>query len=565
MSNITVKEDSYFETLLTIQELGQANLQEAQHIFDSYYEKGIFKGCKFSDLKWNSTDEYANVGLYFNFNELMYNRCYRAVFQMNFGDFVNYVKVYVTYTLGKNVLKTLQSLVNDLKRIIRTSLTDLYDGKTDLKISVPSLCLDFFTLLPATDEQDSLEKLIEVLDLYVSINQRDGVKKQRQLAQFDSYFMFNDIINDYWSKPLERQIRLFFYPLYLWWQVTGVIPLRPKEFILTQRSCLDKREDGYYLTLQRNNLKGSQKSVSYKLADDYYQVTYKIPDALAKNIKQYLDFTNKYDDTEIKTLFVSDPHYQHWHQKKHRNSRFLTYVNLSTIMRYFFHDVIEKEYGLTIIYGNQEGHLKRNQINYLHLGDTRHLALINIMAEGGTPVTAMMLAGHDNIEMSAHYYSNISNLIECQTYRQYRLITKGQVQYEVSTTKGFPIKQRDKFAKLSNGGRCYSEKYQQGDFTDCKLSAGKSGELGYCPTCPFYRKPGRGYYNSDNMYKRAIKDNCQTLSEAVHQVRLGNGDTEDIGEAMLRLKASSYSYEKYYQEKLARKQRKGSHVWDGND
>ena len=34
-------------------------------------------------------------------------------------------------------------------------------------------------------------------------------KKQRPLASFVSYFLFNDIINDYWSQDLENDTRLF--------------------------------------------------------------------------------------------------------------------------------------------------------------------------------------------------------------------------------------------------------------------------------------------------------------------------------------------------------------------
>ncbi|GAX06870.1 hypothetical protein IWT25_02217 [Secundilactobacillus pentosiphilus] len=561
MNEMSTADNSLFETFLSVEELSDANLTEAKQIFQNFCDQGIFLDCRFEDTKWNSTDEYSRVGLNFNFNQLAYNRSYRSLFGLSYQGFVNYVKVYVTYTLGKNVLKTLQSAVNDLKRLIRTDLADLIDGAADIKFSVPSLCIDFLALLPTTEDNDDFEQLLEVLDTYISINHQNNVKQQRQLAQFDSYFMFNDILNDYWAGEIAENTRMFFYPLYLWWQVTGVIPLRPKEFILTRRDCLNKTDGKYYLTLQRNNLKGSKKNVAYKLSKDYYPVTYQIPDKLAKEFIRYLAFTEKFEHTDINTLFVSDTHYKHWNQRKHSNSRFLTYINMNTIMRYFFHDVIEGKYGLKTVYNSANSHLGKNEISYLHLGDTRHLALINIMAEGGTPVTAMLLAGHDNIEMSAHYYSNITNLIECQTYRQYRLITKGEVRYEVSTKKA-PIATKSVFEKLANGGRCYSEKYKQGDMTDCLGAVGKSGEIGYCPTCPFYRRPGHNYYSSDAYYKHRIEDDCKLLETAVHQVRTGKGDTEDIGEALLKLQSSSFTYQKYYQEKVANQEKEGRNVWD---
>lgn len=565
MNEITSQENPLFSELLAIQEMDTENLVKAHKIFDTYKFKGVFKDCNFEDTKWHSTDEYSNVGIHFNFNELSYNRWYRDVFKLDYLKFVNFVKVYVTYTLGKNILRTLQKMVNDLKRLIKTDINALYGASIEMKITVPNLCIDFITLLPSRKENAELDDLLEILDMYISVNYRSGLKRQRQLAQFDSYFLFNDIMNDFWEKPMKERNRLFFYPLYLWWKITAVIPLRPKEFILTRRDCLEKREEGYFLTLQRNNLKGSKKNVSYKLNEDYYQVTYQIPDKLALEIAKYLRLTKEFDNTDIGTLFVSDTHYQRWNQKKHSNSRFLTYNNLSTVMRYFFRDVIQDKYNLEIIYGNQKGHLNKNQINYLHLGDTRHIALINLMAEGGTPVTAMMLAGHDNIEMSAHYYSNISNLIECQTYRQYRLITKGEVNYQISTTNKSPLNLRNQYAKLLDGGRCYSVRFQKKDFSDCMAVSGKNGEIGYCEACPFYRRPGKSYYSSNTLYKRNIEDDCKLLESAVHQLRLGKGSTEDIGEAMLKLKTSSYSYQRYWNEKIQNRQRRGEDIWEEKD
>lgn len=156
-------------------------------------------------------------------------------------------------------MKTLQTAVNDLKRIIRTDVEEIYGESVELHIATPSICIDFFSMLPNSEDSDDIERLIDALDAFVSVNNKNRASQKRTLAQFDSYFLFNDIINDYWKSDIDREERLFFYPLYLWWQITGVLPLRPREFILTQRNCLEKRADGYYLTLRRNNLKGSKK------------------------------------------------------------------------------------------------------------------------------------------------------------------------------------------------------------------------------------------------------------------------------------------------------------------
>ena len=116
--------------------------------------------------------------------------------------------------------------------------------------------------------------------------------------------------------------------------------------------------------------------------------------------------TEENGNTDLNTLFVTDPHYMKWGQLKHSNSRYLTYVNMNTILRYFYRDIIVGKYGFRVLQETTNQHLEDDEIGRIHLGDTRHIALINIMQEGGTPVTAMLLTGHDNIITASHYYSN---------------------------------------------------------------------------------------------------------------------------------------------------------------
>ena len=40
--------------------------------------------------------------------------------------------------------------------------------------------------------------------------------------------------------------------------------------------------------------------------------------------------------------------------------------------------------------------------------------MINLIAEGASPVTAMLLAGHEDVTTSSHYFSNLSQFIECR-------------------------------------------------------------------------------------------------------------------------------------------------------
>lgn len=539
-----------FDTMLSVQSMDTDCIRKAKDLFKEYKKSGIIISSDFTDTKWKFSDEYSHVGIMFNVNKFIYKRYYEDYFGITYEFFIEYLKTYVIFTMGYLVLKSLQNVVNDVKRLIKHNPDELYAFTEEVALTSPNRVIDFFSILPETDNPENIERIMDILDAMADIRYMNLNGRKRPLASFESYFLFNDIINDYWTSELPEDERLFFYPLYLWWQITGVVPLRPREFILTPRKCLDSMSDGWYLTLRRNQIKGSKKKISYKIEDDYLTVQYKIPNGLAEEILKYINFTSKYESTELNTLFITDTHYHKWKQNKHSNSRYFTYINMNCVMRYFFHDIIEGRYGLKIVYDREINHLEEGRINYLYIGDTRHLALINIIAEGGTPMIAMMLAGHNNMEMSAHYYSNITSLIECRTYKQYRKVLKGNVTYEISRKDQLPLNIKD-FVTLDDSGKCYSPSFQNNDFSDCKKVSGPKGEIGYCPRCAFYRKGSKkDFFKGDDIYKRRIEDDCKHLEQIVKQVRLEKGNSEDILQAILRLQNSSYTYQQYCEEKL---------------
>lgn len=554
MENIAEK---LYTEIINLNELNYVDIAKAKEIFTQYQHKKIIKSCLFEDKTWQTTDEYSNVGLHFNFNEYSYMKYYYPMLNIPFHNFIEYVKVFIIYSMGKCILHTLQNILNDLKKIIKMDPEEIYAINPELKINYPNYLIDFFTILPKLNDSDFIDNITYALDEYLVMRYSNNVSSQRNLVSFDSYFLFNDIITDYWNSNISNEIRLFYYPLYLFWQITAIIPLRPREFILTPRDCLIKKDDGFYLKLRRNKIKGSDKRITYKIEDDYTITTYKIPNKLADKIQKYISFTNEFEHTELETLFVTDMHFKHWGQKKHSNSRYFTYVNLNTLMRYFYKDIICGTYKFNIVYDKIPG---KNEINYIHLGDTRHIALINIIAEGNSVVTAMMLAGHNDVNTSAHYYSNISNLIECKTYRQYRHILEGKVTYQVSKYK--PTFNISEYKRLDDGGKCFSNEFRNGNISDCMNSSGPSGEIGYCPNCKYYRKKYQSFYSADKKYLKSINEKSKEVTEMVKLYRKGKGDIEDIGTALLKLKSSANTYQEYYEEKLLKMEMNGEDIWE---
>ena len=526
-------------------------VDEARKAFASMQEQGVIKrNCFFDDDVWQTTDEYSNVGLHFKFNLFSYNNNYREMISMSFAEFMDCVKAFIISFFGKNALMTIQSVLLDLRHIIATPPDLIYAVSSEISISNPHLCEDFFTQLPNGMENEGLQRIADAMDSYAESDMSTQKPNQRTLSDFESYFIFDEYMRRFWNMPVVPQsTKLFYAPLYLWWILTAVIPMRPREFLLTERNCLSKKDDYYYLRLRRTKLKGGRQGVSYTLSEDYTTDTYKVPDYIGKAFEEYIKLTEDFPSTEINTLFRTVSHYKRWGHQIPECSRFLTYANMRTILRYFYAEVLNSMYGLKTVCLDEGIHLEKDQISRIHLGDARHIALINLMHSGGTPMLAMYLAGHKNQEMASHYYSNVEKLIECQTYLySHKMLSAGKTMQIIPYQSLPPVCPG---RRLGDSGICYSEKYQNGKFDDCKSVIGPGGEIGYCPACSFYRAPGISRYAADDIYKRKIKDDCDGLLEAIEIVRSGkgNGDIEEIGEALLKVQASTFSYEMYLKEK----------------
>lgn len=541
-----------FRSIKTIADFDDVMVHQAKDYFHDYVEKGIILTLDFEAYKWQTTNEYANISFLFNINRFQYKRVYESLFGIEYETFVDYLKSFIVLSMDQHVLISLQSFLRDIKRLVKETKQNILEDVYNIKITSPTLCIDFFSSLPCY-ETLIMNQFLEQLDNLITIQYELKPRQQRQLAQFQSYFTFNDILKDYWEQQLPDEERLFYYPLYLWWQITAVVPLRPREFLLTQRDCLFEKNDKYYLTLRRNNLKGKEKGVSHKIAEDYYLTTYEIPEKLALTIQHYLDLTKGLASTKLDTLFVTETHYKRWERRTGINNRFLTYTNLNTILKYFFNEVVSERYGYQVHYLNPPNRLKDNEINFIHIGDTRHIAMINLIAEGSSPVTAMLLAGHDNVMTSSHYFSNLSQFIECRSYQVYRKLTSSQTTYEISKTqRKYTIGKA--YVELNNKGRCYSPRYAQSDFSDCLKVISSHAELGACTSCPFYRKAGKDYFSMDKSFKKSVDQEAMLVDQAIKRVRQGKGHVEEIGEALLKLSTVSHSYQEYLAAKQVNKE-----------
>jgi hypothetical protein len=325
-------------------------------------------------------------------------------------------------------------------------------------------------------------------------------------------------LDQFWSRAGEKE-KLFYFPLFLWWNLTTILPLRPTEFLLIPRQCLSRENDENILKVRRTKLKGGKNHFHYSVAGDYKLEKYCVPEKLAVEIEWYLRATSQMPVSKLGTLFVQGTHKEIFEDTSHYSY-------------HYFSDSLQR-------FQKEEMGLTSGSNKFIHLGDTRHIAMISLIVSGGSPTICKELAGHEDINISSHYYANISRFVECATYEFYRKQKAQRVEMREHRLAG-SIK-----TVAVNGGRCDSEVYVGGSIGDCLRHMGSGGELGDCTSCPHFidAKTGRylAFINADEKRKQVDED-CKYLMRVLETVRKGTGCDEDIQSALLKLQCSSTRY-----------------------
>jgi len=492
--------------------LDDAAIAHAREIFTEYHRRGIILNESFDDPTWKLSNETLNVTL-----ALLSFENGGSVVQewldVPEKRYLECVKAYIALKLGERTLTAFRGLTKTL-----VSLQYVNADSAAALTKNASYVAEFLSLLPGgTIERDCVEEaLCERVKAY---NRNSGAESRRVLAAFNSYLQFDEILEDYWRTARDDE-KLFYFPLYFWWNLTTILPLRPTEFLLTPRDCLD----GNTVTVRRTRLKGGANGVniSHRIAQDYEFHRYEITPALICEINRYIKLTEKLPPVQIDALFRLEPHYVHLGRNQDRTNRYYTYHNMRTCLDTFFEEIAKL----------------RGTVGRINLGDTRHIAMISLIISGGSPTVCRELAGHADINVSSHYYANISNVAESVTIGRFRKSKGGGAEFEGKPR--YPLKRPDNMLRLAEGW-CDSESVKNGEVGECMKVADSRGRIGECANCGHYWSdtPGiRARFFDIRDGKQRIDLDSAFLMRMIELVRKDLGCEEDITSALLRLQHS---------------------------
>lgn len=217
-------------------------------------------------------------------------------------------------------------------------------------------------------------------------------------------------------------------------------------------------------------------------------------------------------------------------------------------------------FALKVFY--REALSERNDISMIHLGDTRHIAMMNLIISGGSPTVCMELAGHEDIDVSSNYYANMANLVECATYEMYRKGKKGS-QMLVQGQREYQFVQPDGLTRVKDGW-CRSSRRKGLGVEDCISAVNSLGEMGDCKCCRYFMADMQGvhldFYDAAKGRENVDADSW-FLMHMIEAVRQGIGLQEDIKSAMLRLQQSCM----HYRDCLIKSYGKDEEQWQGQE
>ena len=450
--------------------------------------KGHLRGA-FDEMVWTLHAE-AKSSVRINFGREQ-ERIREGLTEEEYREFILDLKTFFLLMFGTRTQKT-------LSHIIRCILTEraesgfVADTKPVSKKwkSSPIIQLIVFCIVTPWATQEYIDECEKVYNALTADETEKRWEKHHPcvMNEFVSYFEFDAIMKKVWNREMTPQEKMYFFPLVLYWKVTTVLPMRVMEFCLTPYDCLTEKGGKYYLTIRRSRLKGNPdedlRIVTYTLDKDYALCRYEIPKSLYGLIEEWRQKTKDYRHP-YGLLFSTDYMSSLKYRKRYSRTddRCFEVKHLNTLLGEFYEDYVVGYAGKLIVteqdlmdrYFNKEDGsymMFPGEIMKLHLRDTRHLAMINLIRWGCNPMIIRAFAGHTSSTMDEHYYGNVSKMIRCHI----KLLFEKAQQIADSVPEGDEIPEWNKsqvFIDRSKPhikvdlGDCYSEKAVNKDWSDC--------------------------------------------------------------------------------------------------
>ncbi len=434
----------------------EITLSDCEYMFVELKGKGIIRSNSFSNNVWIGYYDLYETNIYFDFN---IDASQKMI--LSFKKYI-LIKLY----LKKNEVTTVKQAFEHIKDMLsKTNVFDI-DTLSDFKKYVSnnqtllylSNCKEF---LQFCTFKDACEFYSKIKNFSMQRNPRS-----REIPDYESILKYDCLIRDFIDTG-NIDLRIKYYPILIWWMLSTIIPLRPSEFVLLKRNCIYKAKDKCYIHIERVKSRADREKHIIPIMTEF-----QIPEALYEFINDFIDYANEIDNSGY---LVSDKFYKKNLKRvpKDRKDK-ITLQKFNILFKKFEKEVVEGIYHYEIVaLGAVE---KDNQIERIRLGDTRHLAFMNMLMQGLNPLYIQRIGGHYTLEEQLSYCNHLDTFTSAKTYVLSKMLnSKNEVYYRnYSDNIDWGLKQTEKellgakfyqLPKVKDGaGRCTSTNFP----TDCK-------------------------------------------------------------------------------------------------
>ncbi|MDQ0888950.1 integrase [Paenibacillus sp. V4I9] len=525
VDELTINENKNTQINLNVQiPLAKSKLQE---YFD-YQVKVI--SASFDDDLWVFKQIYNKRYLKIEFDKIFNITQFSKI--KNKKQFVDVVKCWIVLKLDENGLDNVKAIYFDIVSAIYA--TQCF-SKDTFKVFFNNLKNNMIYRFDRSEKEYSLTKvndttlsiycrhIIDFLSFYDNnqffdfINKTNKIKSQlkiedksRELPSYSDIIKFKKYI-DTWAEQLFQRENLIecirFFPVYLWWELTTIIPMRPTEFCTIRKNCLDKDDNLFYITFPR--LKKRRKGEN-RVNESFD--TLPIPELVYNRIEQYIKLAEKNELSDFLFNFDSFVESTREVSINYEDEEVFSIHYLFELISKFYKQIIHEQYKVNI--NDITGHYKNIMFTYrkdsiseslIHVesfdfiervlkpGDLRHIAILNMFLQGYDPVEIQRLAGHIHESTQLGYQRHMEVWVDSQI--QQLALEFSSNNYQLTNYDDYRVTIHPKAVNL------YNKMFKRSAFLNSEVSLipeEQNLEIGFCSEetmpCPTFNWKVSGCY-----------------------------------------------------------------------
>lgn len=536
----TVRVDDRIVTVETLAELEDSSIvSKMKEKFEIAKTDGIIVKGVWEDSEWTLVDECKKCRM--NFKMPAY-----SIQGITYKDYELALKCTVMENVYQIKLATIQATIKYVKRIMiatnglaKLSAVSIRDA---VDVHMPSAVVTF--LRRAGVEMALIDDVLSGLVI-------PAEAQRRYMAEFSSYFLFEDILYAAWEK-MDEEKQEEYAPLYLYWKIANIIPQRVTEFALMPYDCLSEQDGTDMVKLRRSCRKSSGRKMGHKIDRDYVTTDFPLPTEIADLIRWYQDRTKgKERNHDCLFIFLTDT------GKKSSNNGASTFRHLlDRFYEEYFVDytVITKETYRKRFWTPEiaeEDSLFPGETVKIDLADVRVICMVNIVQNGFNPTLIRRLTGHETVAMDNWYSGNLCSYLKSRALRQLKNERIEIVDGELSETRKQYLFAGQNGVKV-DAGTCFSGRFAQGNLQDCMHANLECKCCRYCirditndTICRDEREVGQ---------KSAAIENNLKRFEWLLNIEDSAGNKASIGTLARKLQAQMENLKDYYKTLLQKEE-----------